>query len=168
MQDGTDEARVLADRQLHADAISLRIRSIELSELGRHEEALAASEEEVALLRRLTEAHPEIITPGLAASTSDLSDRLRKLGRADLALAAENAEAEIRRLDAAQPAAFMSDLATSLSDLSCDLLDMGRRKEALAASGEAVAIFRSLARAQPEACLPGLGAALINQSNQLG
>ena len=55
----------------------------------------------------------------------------------------------------------------SLNNQSGRLADLGRREEALAAIEEAVAIYRQLAEARPDAFLPDLAMSLNNQSNRL-
>jgi tetratricopeptide (TPR) repeat protein len=143
--------------------------SVRLGDLGRLEEALAASEEAVASYRRLDAAQPDAFLPHLAGSLNNLSVDLSGLGRREAALAAiEEAVAIRRRLAAARPDAFLPDLASSLNNLSADLADLGRREAALAASEEAVAVRRSLAAARPDEFLPVLAPSLNNLSNRLG
>lgn len=60
-----------------------------------------------------------------------------------------------------------SERAGWLVDLSNRLGDLGRREEALATIEQAVAIRRQLAEADPDTFLPGLAAALNNQSGRL-
>ncbi len=139
-----------------------------LSELGRREEALAATEEAVGLFRRLAEGQPAAFLPDLAGSLNNLGNRLAALGRREEALAAaEEAVALYRRLAEKQPAAFRPELATSLTGLGAMLADLGRREEALAAAEEAVAICRRLAEGQPAAFLPDLAMSLNNLGNRL-
>src|SRR5262249_49364659 len=54
---------------------------IRLSNLGRREEALAASQEAVAIRRRLAETRPDAFLPDLASSVSVMSDALAALDR---------------------------------------------------------------------------------------
>ena len=143
--------------------------SIRLGALGRREEALAAIEEAVAILRELAAARPDAFRPTLAASLTNLSADLRALGRREEALAAiEEAVAIRRELTAARPDDFRPNLAVSLNNLSVDLSALGRREEALAAIEEAVAIRRELTAARPDAFRPDLAASLINLSAHLG
>ena len=60
------------------------------------------------------------------------------------------------------------DLARSLNNLSVRLADLGRREDALAASQEAVAIYRELAAARPDAFRPDLARSLNNLSARPG
>ncbi len=149
-------------------ALTLNNLSTHLSGLGRREAALAASEEAVAIRRRLAAARPDEFLPDLAASLNNLSADLSRLGRLEAALAAiEEAVAIRRRLAAARPDEFLPDLARSLNNLSNGLSDLGRREEALAAIEESVAIRRRLAAARPDAFLPGLAMSLNNLSVDL-
>ena len=59
-----------------------------LSDLGRREEALAATQEAVDIYRRLAQTRPDAFLPDLAASLNNLGGHLSKLGRREEALAA--------------------------------------------------------------------------------
>jgi tetratricopeptide (TPR) repeat protein len=123
-----------------------------LSELGRREEALAASQESVTIRRELAAARPDAFRPHLVASLHNLSNRLADLGRREKALAAIQEAADIfRELAAARPDAFRPHLAMSLSNLSARLADLGRREGALATGQEAANIYRELAARWPNA-----------------
>ena len=136
---------------------------IRLSNLGRREDALAASQEAVEIYRRLAHARPDAFLPDLATSLNNLSVDLSNLGRREDALAASQEAVEIyRRLAHARPDAFLPDLATSLNNVSVYLSNLGRREDALAASQEAVEIYRRLAHARPDAFLPDLATSLNN------
>jgi tetratricopeptide (TPR) repeat protein len=150
----------LADR---VDTLGIR-----LSNLGRHEEALAASREAVDIRRRLVQVGPDAFHPGLATSLNNLGIRFSNLGRHEEALAACREAVDIRRhLAQTRPDAFLPDLATSLNNLGSDLSNLGRREEALAASQEAVDIRRHLAQMRPDAFLPDLATSLNNLGNDL-
>ena len=83
-----------------------------LAELGRREDALAATEEAVAIYRELAAARPDTFLPNLARALNNPSNRLAELGRREDALAAtEEAVAIYRELAAARPDAFLPDLA---------------------------------------------------------
>jgi tetratricopeptide (TPR) repeat protein len=134
-----------------------------LSGLGRYEEALAASQEAVAIYRRLAETRPDSFLPDLASSLNNVSWALSHLGRREEALAAnQEAVAIDRRLAEIRPDAFLPDLAWSLNNLGRDLYNLGRREEALAASQEAVAVYQRLAETRPDAFLPGLAGSVHN------
>ncbi len=68
-----------------------------MSELGRHEDALAAAQEACEIYRRLAADRPDAFLSMLAMSLNHLSARLSDLGRREDALAAAQEAAEIRR-----------------------------------------------------------------------
>ena len=104
-----------------------------LSELGRREQALAATEEAVTIRRLLAEASPDAYLPDLAASLNNFGRFLSELGRREQALAATEEAVTIRRLLAeASPDAYLPDLAASLTNLGTHLSELGRREQALA------------------------------------
>ena len=78
---------------------------------------------------------------------------------------AKTAVAVLQRL-ADGSSAGSAERASWLSDLSTCLADLGRQAEALATIEEAVAIWRELARARPDAYLPDLSTSLNNRSLQ--
>jgi tetratricopeptide (TPR) repeat protein len=142
--------------------------SIRLSNLGRREEALGASQEAVAICRRLAETRPEAFLPDLATGLNNLGLHLSDLRRREEALgASQEAVAIRRRLAETRPDAFLPDLAGSLSNLGIHLSELGRREEALGASQEAIAIRRRLAETRPDAFLPDLAGSLNNISADL-
>jgi hypothetical protein len=142
--------------------------AIRLANVGRREQALAATEEAVAIRRKLAEANPNAYLPELATALSNLSMFLSGLGRYDRALTpAEEAVAIYRRLAEDNPAAYLPNRGASLVNLSMSLSGLGRRDEALAPAEEAVAIYRRLAEANPDAYLPEFATALNNLSNRL-
>ena len=171
-------------------AVSLNNLSVRLARLGRPEDALAAIEEAVTILRELARADPDEFRPGLARSLNNLSADLGDLGRPEDALAAiEEATgifrqlaieeaADIRRelveaIDFYQhpaldhPSFVRSGLAMSLNNLSNRLADLGRREDALAAIEEATGIYRELAWADPDEFRRRLATSLTNLSNRL-
>ena len=75
-------------------AMSLNALSGRLLDLGQPEEALAATEETVALYRQRVAANPGF-NPHLARSLNDLSGRLAGLGRPEEALAASEEAAAL-------------------------------------------------------------------------
>jgi TIR domain/Tetratricopeptide repeat len=140
---------------------------IRLFNLGRREEALAASQEAVDIYRRLAETRPDTFLPDLAKSLNNLGRDLFNLGHRDKALAASQAAVDIyRRLVETRPD-FLPDLATSLNNFGNGLSNLGRHEEALAAAQEAVDIRRRLAETRPDAFLPDLATSLNNFGNGL-
>ncbi|MGW3353732.1 tetratricopeptide repeat protein [Nonomuraea rubra] len=149
-------------------ALTLNNQSVRLAALGRHEEALQAITEAVAIRRRLAEARPDAFLPDLAMSLNNHANHLAALGRREEALQAITEAAQIyRRLAEARPDAFLPDLASSLNNQSVELAALGRREEALETITEAAQIYRRLVEARPDAFLPDLAASLNNQSVRL-
>ena len=149
------------------DAVDRLARSLtglgaRLGDLGRPEEALAASQEAVDTYRGLAAAE---FRPDLALSLTNLSADLSALGRPEEALAASQEAVDTYRGLAA--AEFRPDLALSLTNLSGDLGALGRPEEALAASQEAVDTYRGLAAARPEEFRPGLALSLTGLAADL-
>ena len=88
-------------------AMALTNQSDRLADLGRREEALAASTEAVTPTARWPPPAPTPFTPDLAMSLNNQSDRLAALGRREEALAAiTEAVAIYRELAAARPDAL--------------------------------------------------------------
>jgi len=123
-----------------------------LSDLGRREQALEATQEAVEIYRKLARQRPDAFLPDLAGSLNNLGSRLAGVGRLEEALEPTQEAVKIRRQLARQrPEAFLPDLATSLNNLGGDLADLGHREQALAVAEEAVRtllpFFRGLPRA---------------------
>jgi tetratricopeptide (TPR) repeat protein len=130
-----------------------------LSNLGRHEEALATTQEAVDIYRRLAQSRFDALLPRLALSLNNLGGGLFDLGRHEEALAATQEAVDIyRRLAQSRPDAFLPDLARSLNNLG---LALRRHEEALATTQEAVDIYRRLAQSRPD-LLPDLAGSLKN------
>jgi tetratricopeptide (TPR) repeat protein len=86
-----------------------------LADLGRGEDALAASVEAAQTFRELAAARPDAFRPDLAASLNNLSLRLADAGRREQALAAIQEAVTIRReLAARWPDAHQQELERSL------------------------------------------------------
>ena len=162
-----------ADAFLPILAGALATQSRQLAEMGRREEALAASTEAVATYRWLawwfSAARPHAFTANLAGALNSHSANLAKLGSGHEALAASTeAVATYRWLAAARPDEFTDDLALELNNQSVRLSEVGRWEEALGTSTEAVATDRWLAwsfsAARPDAFTAQLATALRNQS----
>ena len=157
-------AEAAADTQPHhhdetLSHLAARVRNlgIRLSDLGRHEEALAATQEALDIYRR---ARPDAFLPDLAASLTNLSNQVSYLGRREKALAAAQEALDIyRRLAQTRPEPFLLYLAGSLNNIGERLSHLGRREEALAATQEALDIYR---RARPDTFLPNLATSLDN------
>ncbi|MFN0182134.1 MAG: tetratricopeptide repeat protein [Gemmatimonadales bacterium] len=160
-EEGATESR--RETVLNRLAVAVGTFGIRLSNLGRREEALAASQEAVDINRRLAQARPDAFLPDLAMSLNNLGIWLSNLGRHEEALAASQEAVDLRRrLAQARPDAFLPGLAMSLHNLGGDLSDLGRREEALAVSQEAVDLYRRFAQTRPDAFLPDLARSLNN------
>ncbi|MFG2349583.1 tetratricopeptide repeat protein [Streptomyces phaeochromogenes] len=134
-----------------------------LSEMGRWEEALAATQEAVEVYRRLAAANPAAHEPDLARALTNLGADLSKLGRLEEALTAAQDGAEVyRRLAAANPAAHEPELARALTNFGTHLSKLGRLEEALTPTQDAVEVYRRLAAANPAAHEPELAGSLTN------
>ncbi|MDG4834170.1 tetratricopeptide repeat protein [Solwaraspora sp. WMMD1047] len=159
-------------------ASNLAERASWLAELGRLEEALAASTEAVQMYRRLAEGpgcrpsrgegRDVERLPGLARSLGNHSNLLMAVGRWREAFDAIKEVVQIfTRLVQERPDAFLSSYAGSLNNYSGMLMDSGRQEEALAASVEAVQIYRRLVEAGQEDLLPDFAVSLGNHARQL-
>jgi tetratricopeptide (TPR) repeat protein len=163
-----DRAAASVQRATVALATRLARLSIRFSNVGRREEALAASQEAVAIYRRLTEAGRHAFLPDLARSLTNLARDLSSLRRREDALAAAQEAVVIQRqLVEVRPDTSLPELASSLNNMSGDLAYLGRHDDALAASQEAVAIRRRLVEAHPDVFLPELANSLNNMGNGL-
>ena len=136
-----------------------------LSNLGRHEDALAATQEAVHIERLLGKMRPNAHLPNLATSLNNFGAMLSNLGRREEALAAIQESIDIRRrLIQTQPNAFLPAFAGSLNNFGGMLIKLGRHEDALAAIQESIDIRRRLAQAQPDAFLPDLASSLNSLS----
>jgi tetratricopeptide (TPR) repeat protein len=136
-----------------------------LSDLGRGEEALAATKEAVDIYQRLAHTRPDAFLPAFATSLTNLGVMLANLGWREEALAASQQAVHIYR--GLGPDAFLPNLALSLTNLGIMLSILGRDEEALAASQEAVDICWGLVRTRPDAFLPDLTTSLSYVGNYL-
>jgi tetratricopeptide (TPR) repeat protein len=157
-----------ADAHDNMTATSLNNMGVHLSALGRHEEALEATQKATDLYRSLAAARPDAYTADLAASLSNLGNILSNLGRHEEALEATQEAVNLyRRLAAARSDAYTANLASSLNNLGIRLSALGRHEEALEAAQEAMDIRRRLAAARPDAYTADLASSLSNLGNCL-
>ena len=140
---------------------------IRLRALGRHEDAVKAAEESVAIRSRLAAERPDAYLPDLAKSLNNLGACYGALGRHEDALKAVEEGRDIYcRLAAARPNAFLPDLAGTLNNLGAFFGALGRREDALKAEKKAVVIRCRLAAERPDAYLPDLAKSLNNLGNR--
>jgi len=152
-----------------ARAHRLTILSVRLSNLGRHEQALAATEQAVEIRRRLAATNPTAFEPDLATSLTNLGNRLSNLGRHEQALAATEQAVQIyRRLAATNPTAFEPDLAQGLwSFASVRAAHAAELEAALPAANESVALYERLHEQHPQAFLNDLRGTLSTLADVL-
>ncbi|MBY8871612.1 tetratricopeptide repeat protein [Micromonospora sp. PLK6-60] len=128
-----------------------------LSAAGLREEALAVTEQAVAVCRDRIRADDTTSRSSLAVLLNALAGRLAELGRLPEAVTAATESVRLRRgLAAGDPGRTAEGLANSLSTLGALLVRSGRPDEALAPIGEAVGI---LGRLDPDAPLAPRGLA---------
>jgi hypothetical protein len=141
-----------ADKQRQATfARSLGNLGSRLSDLGRREEALAASQEALDIIRRLAQSRPNAFLPDLAGSLNNTGAMLSNLGRREEALAASKESVDIRRrLAQSRPDAFLPDLARSLGVHSGALAALDRHAEAARAAVDALRMLLPYVQRYPE------------------
>ena len=166
--DAVDATGAPRDNPLNRAAAAFGKLGLRLSNLGRREDALKASQEAVDIYRVLAKDRPDAFLPDLAMSLSNLGIPLSDLGRREDALKVSQEAVDIfRALAKDRPDAFLPDLAAGLSNLGSRISELGRREEALKASQEAVGIRRALAKDRPDAFLLDLAACLNNLGRDL-
>jgi tetratricopeptide (TPR) repeat protein len=149
-------------------AESLNLLAVRSGDVGRWEEALAASTEAARVCVDLVRARPDVFRPILARCFDNISTYLTALGRLEQALEASRKAVTInRRLAGAQPDAHLPDLALSITNLARRLAGVGQREQALEASTEATGIFRDAAQVRPDAFRPYLALSLTNLAGNL-
>ena len=137
------------DNETVGSAAALISLGVDLDGLGRHQEALAATEEAVSMWRSLAGSDPDH-QHGLAAALTNLGAVLDGLGRHQEALAATEEAVSMWRSLAGSDSDHQRGLAAALTNLGAVLDGLGRHQEALAATEEAVSMWRSLAGSDPD------------------
>jgi tetratricopeptide (TPR) repeat protein len=134
-----------------------------LHDFGQYDEARAADQEAITLLRQLANEEPTRHLPELADALSHVADLLRHLGRyADGLAANQEAITLLRQLADQQSARHLPNLARALRNLGLLLSAADRHAEALAARQEAVTLLRQLANEEPTRYQPTLADDLNN------
>ena len=137
-------------RLRHASEASEKARlfnslSNRLNDLGRHVEALSATQEAVALYKDLVQREPDVHLRNLADVLNTQGVTLRALGRLDDALdVVQEANRTRRRFLAQNPDAPKDSLATELNNLGVFLRESGRLEKALEVTEEAITLHRSM------------------------
>ncbi len=127
------------------------------------EESVAALQEGIIILRRLSQRNAAAHTTALAEALSNLAKALWRIGEPGVSVAQE-AVALLRRLAAVNPVSYEGKLANVLSGSAVHLLYAGQRAEALSAAHESVSILRRLAGRQPQSHANKLAEALASLS----
>ncbi|SLK00861.1 Tetratricopeptide repeat-containing protein [Arthrobacter sp. P2b] len=138
---------------------------------GRSAEALDATQEGVAMFRRLATENPGLYEPDLAVALNNLAVDLGKFGGrdADAVGAVQESVTLYRRLAANYPVQHEPDLARALNTLAERLGDTGgHSNDALRAAQESVIIYRRLAAENPTQYESDLALALNNLATRLG
>jgi tetratricopeptide (TPR) repeat protein len=158
---------------LHQIGSTMNKLGIRLSNLGRGEEALAATQGAVDVIRRLAQTSPGAFRADLAESLNNLGNRLSELGRREEALACVQESAELyRELAAAQPDTFQPDLARSLAITQGQIADIltqqGQLDEALRIRREEeLPVYSRLGDVRATAITQGQIADILTQQGQL-
>ncbi|MFF1271371.1 hypothetical protein ACFVZE_36715 [Streptomyces anulatus] len=127
------------------------------------EASVAALQEGIVILRRLSQTNAAAHTKALAEALSNLAKALWRIGEPGVSVAQE-AEALFRRLAAVHPVSYESKLANVLAGSAVHLLYAGQGAEALSAAHESVSILRRLADRQPQTHADKLAEALASLS----
>ncbi len=149
-----------AARDLAAAAIGQH--GLRLFAVGKHDEAVEATNEALAIYRELAEARPRAFLQSLATALHNAGPMLFKIGRKDEAASMALEALAIWRKLAAHPSTRQDDLAGSLLNLGNFLSSLGRRLEALDAFQDAADIYRRLAVTRADDCLPALAKCLTS------
>lgn len=144
---------LLRDREPHADRLELaelhRMLSARAALAALREEAVEASQREVALYRELVEEDPREHRGALADAVGDLGLRLVAVGRAQDALAAAEEAVELCHQVAEDDQDSTPQLAAALEQLSARYAAVGRREDALTALTRASVLYQQLAKHTP-------------------
>lgn len=147
-------------------ARSLSNLGVQLRELGRHDEAIAAHDEAIRLFRSRTGK------PGadadLARAIAARADTLRHAGRPTESRAGfDEALAVLRPLADAEPGTYAQSLARTLVNRAILDHETGAGEAALAGIDEAIAILRGREEEEPGSCRSDLDLALRNRERLL-
>jgi tetratricopeptide (TPR) repeat protein len=142
--------------------------SVDLSSMGRYEEAVAVNAD---LAKHWYQMDRAGLHPGrerLAGVLTNESSALEALGRHDEALiAAGEAVFILREMAEADPGANRAILGAALNNLSVRLAKVGKNQEALSTVAEAIVLRRALAAGGTPKDRADLSSSLGNQSNYL-
>ena len=148
------QAELDEDAKLGAlDHLSARLGTlgIRLSNLGRREEALAASQEAVDLYRRLAETRPDAFLPDLAMSLNNLGTPLRSRPPGGGAGGEPRGGGHPEAAGRTRPDAFLPDLAGSLRAMAKVYASAGEHEAATPVIEEGLTIIATLVARHPHA-----------------
>lgn len=149
-------------------AMHVHNRSVRLSQVGRHDEALTVARATVKLWRGLLAVDRDIALPHLAASVDRLAISLGAMRKCAESLEAGREAVELyEELVASNREAHLPGLARSVHNLSKLLSDAERRDEALIPAVEVVTLRRELAAIDRDTYLPALANSLIGLAGSL-
>jgi tetratricopeptide (TPR) repeat protein len=123
-----------ADNMAHQASLAWMLDNlgVRLSQLGRHREALEATQEAVTLRRALAADNPAAHQPGLAAALDNLGNGLDRLGRDQEALAARAESVRIyRELASTSPDLYQAEYRRRLGVLRREYDRRGLRDKAI-------------------------------------
>lgn len=153
----------LSEKSLRDRAYAQSNLGIRLSDIGRREDAVQATEEAIKAYRLLARDRPRDFNTSLARELSNLGSALSKLGRHQDALqATADAVGVYRQLASARLDCPQHAYAAALNNLGIRLSYLGRDEDAHKASNEAVEILQQLARDRPDAYRPALARAITS------
>ncbi|GAA2793887.1 tetratricopeptide repeat protein [Crossiella cryophila] len=139
-----------SDEEYFWYACTLNRLSSGLMTVGLDQQALAASEQAVTILKQVADINPDIYLTALATALSSHSVDLSVAGRLPEALIAAAESVQIyRKLAEQDPGSFLPDLASGLGSLGVSLSHVDRVQEALAHIEESISIYRRLAHDNP-------------------
>ncbi|MGH3824298.1 MAG: hypothetical protein ACRDRA_15930 [Pseudonocardiaceae bacterium] len=154
-----------AQETCHGDATDLRSPYLR-RHLPRH--AVYGGPAGIAALRRLAEADPELLLPGLAIALSDFAAHLFTVGRRGAALVATQEAVETyRTLADANSTTYLPGLAASLDSLAAQHAELGEHEAALTPALEAADICLWLTETSPDIYFTHLVVSLRNLTRQL-
>ena len=139
-----------------------------LSFLGKHQDALLATEESVKINRRLARRNVALCLPDLAAALTNLTLRLCEVDRYEEALAAAVEAVKIyQRLAFDEPDSYLPGLAAALDNQAIALSTVERYSDAAVAADRAINIYYRLVNTNKLAFEVELARALTNRGHLL-
>ncbi|MFH1079603.1 MAG: tetratricopeptide repeat protein [Pseudomonadota bacterium] len=163
----------ISKRSIHSYSMVEYIRTLDnyslcLRRSGRHEKALAYSQDAIKLFERLNLKDQQVYAFDYADSLSNYSIHLNDAGKNEEALKYTRKALDIQqRLAQKNPDRYEPHYATVLANYSVLLSDAGQNEEALKHDQEALEIRRRLAQKNPDRYEPDYAMSLSNYSAHL-